>query len=141
MDDRITLTGLRVFGYHGVLDQEKIDGQDFITDVTIWLDVGKAVLSDDVRDTVHYGQVAELVASILAGESRNLIETVAADIADSLLTDEKVAAVEVTVHKPFAPIPLLFDDVSVTVKRQRYRKRQSQKHEQGQKQGPQERVR
>ena len=119
MNDRITLTGLRVFGYHGVLDQEKINGQDFIVDITLWLDFTKAALSDEVRDTVHYGQVAEFAAGIVAGESKNLIETVAADIANGLLENEKVTAVEVTIHKPFAPISLSFNDVSVTLNRPR----------------------
>jgi dihydroneopterin aldolase len=119
MSDRITLTGLRVFGYHGVFEHEKRDGQDFLVDVTVWLDLTAAAASDDLTQTVHYGELAERVAAIVAGDPRDLIETVAGDIADEVLTDERVGEVEVTVHKPSAPIPLSFQDVAVTVRRRR----------------------
>jgi len=119
MSDRITLTGLRVFGYHGVFEHEKRDGQDFLIDVTVWLDLTAAAASDDLTQTVHYGELAERVAAIVAGDPRDLIETVAGDIADEVLTDERVREVEVTVHKPSAPIPLSFQDVAVTVRRAR----------------------
>ncbi|QUQ69670.1 dihydroneopterin aldolase [Kutzneria sp. CA-103260] len=117
MSDRITLTGLRVYGYHGVFDHEKRDGQDFLVDVTVWLDLTAAAASDDLTQTVHYGELAERVAAIVAGDPRDLIETVAGDIADEVLVDERVREVEVTVHKPSAPIPLSFQDVAVTVRR------------------------
>jgi dihydroneopterin aldolase len=119
VSDRITLTGLRVFGYHGVFEHEKRDGQDFLIDVTVWLDLTAAAASDDLTQTVHYGELAERVAAIVAGDPRDLIETVAGDIADEVLTDERVGEVEVTVHKPSAPIPLSFQDVAVTVRRRR----------------------
>ena len=115
MSDRITLTGLRVRGYHGVFDHEKRDGQDFLVDVTAWLDLTAAAASDDLAQTLHYGELAERVAAIVGGDSRDLIETVAGDVADDVLADERVRAVEVTVHKPSAPIPLTFADVAVTV--------------------------
>lgn len=119
MTDRITLTGLRVRGHHGVLPHEKRDGQDFLVDVTAWIDLDRAAETDDVADTLHYGELAQRVAEIVAGPPRNLIETVGADIADQVMTDERLHAVEVTVHKPNAPIPLTFADVSVTVRRSR----------------------
>jgi 7,8-dihydroneopterin aldolase/epimerase/oxygenase len=117
--DRITLTGLRVRGYHGVFEHEKRDGQDFLIDVTVWMDLTAAAASDDLTQTMHYGELAERVASIVAGDPRDLIETVAGDIADEVLMDERVREVEVTVHKPSAPIPLSFQDVAVTVRRGR----------------------
>ncbi|HEY0501643.1 MAG TPA: dihydroneopterin aldolase [Kutzneria sp.] len=119
MSDRITLTGLRVRGYHGVFEHEKRDGQDFLVDVTVWLDLTAAAATDDLTQTMHYGELAERVAAIVAGDARDLIETVAGDIADEVLTDERVREVEVTVHKPSAPIPLSFQDVAVTVRRAR----------------------
>jgi dihydroneopterin aldolase len=119
VSDRITLTGLRVRGYHGVFEHEKRDGQDFLVDVTVWLDLTPAAASDDLVQTVHYGELAERVAAIVAGEPRNLIEAVAGDIAEEVLTDERVRETEVTVHKPSAPIPLSFEDVAVTVRRAR----------------------
>ena len=119
MTDRITLTGLRVRGHHGVYEHERRDGQDFLVDITVWLDLDHAAATDDVVDTLHYGELAERAAAIVAGEPRNLIETVAAAIADDVMRDGRPHAVEVTVHKPSAPIPLTFADVSVTARRSR----------------------
>ncbi len=117
--DRITLTGLRVFGRHGVYEHEKRDGQEFVVDLTVWLDLSAAASSDDLGETVNYGELAQLAADIVAGPPFDLIESVAGRIADEVLQDERLSAVEVTVHKPSAPIPLTFADVAVTVRRQR----------------------
>ncbi len=115
--DQITLTGLRVFGYHGVYDEERRVGQFFLVDVVLTLDTRPAAASDDVGDTVHYGTMAEQIAAIVAGEPVNLLETLAQRIAAHLLRDRRVERARVTVHKPQAPIPLSFADVSVTVER------------------------
>lgn len=117
--DRITLTGLRVRGHHGVFEHEKRDGQDFLIDLTVWLDLSRAAATDDLTETLHYGELAERTAAIVGGEPYDLIETVAAKVADEVLTDQRVHAVEVTLHKPSAPIPLTFADVSVTLRRTR----------------------
>jgi len=85
--------------------------------VTIWLDLTRAVATDELAETVHYGELAELAAGIIAGPPRDLIEAVAGEIAETLMARYPVYAAEVTVHKPFAPIPLTFTDVSVTVRR------------------------
>ncbi|MDQ3402710.1 MAG: dihydroneopterin aldolase [Actinomycetota bacterium] len=119
MTDRITLTGLRVRGNHGVFDHEKRDGQEFVVDITLWIDLDRAAATDDLAHTVHYGELAERIAKVVAGPSRDLIETVAAEIAESEMADERLHAVEVTVHKPSAPIPLTFADVAVTARRSR----------------------
>lgn len=117
MSDRIELRGLRVRGKHGVFDHERRDGQDFLVDVTLWLDLAAAAASDDLADTYDYGALAQTAADIVAGPPRNLIETLAAQIAGAVLRDERVRAVEVTVHKPSAPIPLTFADVAVVAHR------------------------
>ncbi|HEX3787636.1 MAG TPA: dihydroneopterin aldolase [Pseudonocardiaceae bacterium] len=119
MTDRITLTGLLVRGRHGVFPEEREQGQDFLVDVTVWLDLDRAARTDDLADTLHYGELAQLAADIVGGEPCDLIETVAAKVADEVMTDRRVHAVEVTVHKPSAPIPLTFADVAVTVRRSR----------------------
>ena len=130
MADRIALTGLKVRGNHGVFDHEKRDGQDFTCDVTLWLDFGAAAASDDLEDTVDYGAVAQIAHDVIAGPARDLIETVAVEIAEKLLAADDTAAaaaarppllhaVEVTIHKPQAPIPLEFGDVAVTARRSR----------------------
>lgn len=117
MADRITLTGLELYGYHGVFPDEKRDGQRFVVDITIWLDVTAAAAADDLTRTVNYGELAELASVIVTGPPRDLIEAVAAEIADEIMRRYPVHAAEVTVHKPSAPIPLTFADVSVTIRR------------------------
>jgi dihydroneopterin aldolase len=118
--DRIVLTGLRVRGHHGVFEHERRDGQDFIVDLAVWLDLAPAGQSDKLADTLDYGALAQGTAEIVAGPPVDLIETVAARIADRALgSDDRIGAVEVTVHKPSAPIPLTFADVAVTIRRSR----------------------
>ena len=119
MEGRITLTGLRVRGRHGVFDFEREQGQDFVVDVRLDLDLGPAAASDDVADTVHYGELAGRLAEIVGGEPVNLIETLADRLLAACLDDPRVSTAEVTVHKPQAPIPLEFADVAVTLRRSR----------------------
>ncbi|HEX5541105.1 MAG TPA: dihydroneopterin aldolase [Micromonospora sp.] len=119
MRDLIVLTGLRARGRHGVYDFERAQGQDFVVDVTLELDLGPAARSDDVQDTVHYGDLAEQLVAIVTGEPVNLIETLAERLATACLADDRVAAATVTVHKPQAPIPHDFADVAVTIHRRR----------------------
>ncbi|GAB85355.1 dihydroneopterin aldolase [Gordonia rubripertincta] len=119
MADRIELRGLKVRGNHGVFDHEREDGQDFFIDVVLWLDLSAAVDTDDLAETVDYGALAQQVAAIVGGEPRNLIETVGAEVAETIMADERISACEVTVHKPSAPIPLTFDDVAVVTRRSR----------------------
>jgi 7,8-dihydroneopterin aldolase/epimerase/oxygenase len=116
--DRIELRGLRVRGHHGVYEHERRDGQDFVVDLVVWLDLKAAATSDDLADTVDYGALATRAAAIVGGEPRDLVEAVAGRIADDVLTDGRIRAVEVTVHKPQAPIPLEFADVAVVLYRE-----------------------
>ena len=108
-----------MFGYHGVFDFERRQGQEFTIDLALQLSLSAAAASDDVVDTVHYGELADRVAGIVAGEPVNLIETLAQRIADATLEDHRVQNVTVTVHKPHAPIEQTFADVSVTIRRGR----------------------
>lgn len=117
--DRISLTGLRVRAHHGVFDFEREDGQDFIIDVTVWLDLAVSASSDDLSMTVHYGELAERVHDAVASNPVDLIETVAERIAVVALSFLAVHRTEVTVHKPQAPIGVPFDDVAVTIERSR----------------------
>jgi dihydropteroate synthase len=120
--DRITLTGLRFRGYHGVYDFEREHGQDFLVDVELELDLAPAAATDHVGDTVHYGELAARIAVIVTGPRARLIEALAERIARACLEADRVTAATVTVHKPQAPLfdpdsPHGFRDVSVTVRR------------------------
>lgn len=117
--DRISLTGIQAFGHHGVLPHERRFGQRFVVDLHLDVDLAPAGASDDLADTVDYGALAAAVVEVVAGEPVDLIETVAARIAERALAPGLVTAVEVTVHKPAAPVPVLADEVAVTIRRQR----------------------
>lgn len=117
--DRITLRGLRAVGHHGVLDHERRDGQEFRVDVTLFVDTSEAGKRDDLSATVDYGALSTALVDVIRGEPVNLIETLAHRLAATCLADPLVADVEVTVHKPQAPIPHEFDDVAVTIRRGR----------------------
>jgi len=114
MTDLITLKGLRGFGYHGVLDHERIDGQEFIVDVVVETDFSGAAKTDDLAATTNYALIADLVFAHITGPAFNLIETLADSIAQEILKMPNIISVVVTVHKPYAPIEVQFDDVSVT---------------------------
>lgn len=115
--DRIRLDGLRARGHHGVLPAERRDGQDFLVDVVLHLDLRAAAATDDLASTVDYGELAERLAAVVAGEPVDLLETLAGRLAEVCLELPLVRRVEVTVHKPQAPIRVPFADVSVTVVR------------------------
>lgn len=109
------MTGITATGYHGVFPQERREGQPFVVDVVVEMPLETS--TDELEDTVSYAELADDVVEILTGEPRNLIETVAGEIAERCLGRGKVEAVTVTVHKPHAPISHPFGDVSVTIRR------------------------
>jgi dihydroneopterin aldolase len=115
--DRISLAGLRAFGRHGVLAMERADGQEFIVDAVLWLDTAGAAAADDLSLTVDYGALTSRLAEIVSGEPVALIETLAERLAAACLEDRRVSQVDVTVHKPEAPVSVRLDDVSVTIRR------------------------
>ena len=117
--DRVTVHGLRGRGHHGVFEREREKGQTFLVDVTLGLDTSKAAASDDLADTVNYGEVSERIVALIEGEPVNLIETLAARMASACLEYPLVEEVEITLHKPDAPITVPFEDVTVTVVRTR----------------------
>jgi dihydroneopterin aldolase len=119
VSDRIGLHGLRAVGHHGVFEQERRDGQPFVVDVTLFLDTARAAASGDLADTVDYGALAQRVVDVVEGEPVALLETLVQRIADQCLAHPRVEGTEVTVHKPEAPVAVPFDDVTVTIRRQR----------------------
>lgn len=119
MSDTISVTGLRCRGHHGVFEQERRDGQDFVIDLTLGLDTQPAARTDDLRNTVDYGSLVARVRAAVEADPVDLIETLAARIADVCTADERVEWARITVHKPEAPIDATFDDVALTITRKR----------------------
>ena len=117
--DRITLTGVRVRAHHGVYDFEREKGQEFVIDVSVAVDLSAAASGDDLGATVHYGELADAVVAAVERDPVGLIETVAERVAAVALGYPAVDEVEVTVHKPEAPISVPFTDVAVTIVRGR----------------------
>jgi 7,8-dihydroneopterin aldolase/epimerase/oxygenase len=113
----VDVRGLRVFAYHGVHPEERRLGQEFVVDVHLRCRPSPAAETDDVADAVDYGAVCERVVEVVRGGPFNLIETVAARVADDLLARFPVASATVRVAKPAAPIPHPFAEVAVTVTR------------------------
>ena len=118
MRDQIVLTGIHGFGYHGLFDQERKDGQDFFVDLTLAVDLGIASQSDAIEDTVNYAEITDLVVEEITTNPVNLIEKLAARIAERVLNQHpKVFSVVVTVHKPQAPVAAQLKDIAVVVTR------------------------
>ena len=118
--DRIELSGMEFFGYHGCLPEEREKGQRFVVDAVLCLDLAEAGRMDELCRSVNYAEVFEYVRTIVEGEAKNLIEALAEEIAAQLL--KKYAAltrVEIAVHKPQAPITGCFRDVCVRIERGR----------------------
>ncbi len=118
MRHKIAITGLRVFAHHGVFDFERQNGQDFYIDAAIWIDGDKAAFTDDLNNTANYGDLAKGLVELTKNDPVDLLETLAQRLLDYALNfgGGKVLKAKVTVHKPGAPIPYEFEDVSITVK-------------------------
>ncbi|MGE3811853.1 MAG: dihydroneopterin aldolase [Candidatus Nanopelagicales bacterium] len=117
--DRIALSGVSARGFHGVFEFERREGQTFVVDVVLGVDTRRAAQTDDLADTVDYGSVGSDVVAAIEGEPLDLIEGLAQRIAEACLARDGVEAVEVTVHKPQAPVGVPFGDVAVTISRLR----------------------
>ena len=115
--DRISLTGISALGHHGVFDSERRQGQRFVVDVSCTLDLSAAATTDDLGQTIDYGALAKAVAADVERDPLNLIEALADRIAMTCLRYDAVQCVEVTVHKPQAPMPVDVSDVAVTLTR------------------------
>ncbi len=117
--DRITLRGLRAHGRHGVYAFERERGQMFRVDAVLELDTRPAAAGDDLDRTVNYAELAHELYAVLSGEPVHLLEALAQRLADVCLAKPLVDAVEITVHKPQAELGVPFDDVTVSIRRER----------------------
>ena len=116
--DMIHLRGLEFYAYHGALPEEQVLGQRFLIDIDLFKDLSQAGFSDQVGDTIHYGEVYQVIKECVTGERYQLLERLAEDIAQRILGQFTCTSVRVEVHKPQAPIPGIFSDVSVEIWRE-----------------------
>ena len=120
MSDKIFVRGLSLHAHHGVLPYEAKVGQSFTIDMTLDIDLSTAARSDKVADTVSYDQVVAAASAVFTAQKFKLIEAAAGRVAETVLAKfPRVRAVEVTIHKPHAPIAATFSDVGVTIVRNR----------------------
>ncbi|RYE76343.1 MAG: dihydroneopterin aldolase [Myxococcales bacterium] len=119
MSDQLAIRGIETFGHHGVFDFERADGQVFVIDLLLGFDTTAAAQSDDLSHTVDYGTLVADVKQAVEQDPVDLIETLAQRIADVCLSRSLLDWIEVTVHKPNAPIEATFTDVALTIKRSR----------------------
>ena len=117
--DRLAIRGIEVFAHHGVFDFERREGQKFVIDLVLGVQTAPAAASDDLKDTVDYGSVVARVVEAATSEPVDLIETLAQRVANVVLREPRVEWVDVTLHKPNAPIAATFDDVALTITRSR----------------------
>ncbi len=117
--DRLAILGIEAFGHHGVFEFERREGQTFRVDIVLGLDTRAAAESDQLHDTVDYGALVASVKKAIETDPVDLIEKLAARIADLCLADTRVRWTEVTLHKPEAPIEATFSDVALTIRRSR----------------------
>jgi dihydroneopterin aldolase len=120
MSDRIFVTGLVLHAHHGVGDDERRVGQQFLVDLALDLDLAAAAGSDKLADTVNYTELVETASAAFRAKRHRLVEAAAGAIADAVLAAfPRVTRLQVTVHKPHAPIAAVFADVGVTLVRSR----------------------
>jgi dihydroneopterin aldolase len=120
MNDRIEIKGVSDFGFHGVLEQERRNGQEFRVDVVLFLDLSGPSITDELEETINYASVCMAISEEIKGEPVALIERLAGRISERLFEDFLILRkVEVTVHKPFAPVEQDFSDIFVTIERTR----------------------
>ena len=115
--DRIDLRGITAHGHHGVFEHERRDGQTFVADVSLGVELAPAGETDDLAATVDYAEITQDVHDVITGEPSDLIESVAVRMVDLCLSHPLVRWASVTVHKPEAPIEVTIEDVSVTIER------------------------
>ena len=118
--DKIFVSGMRFYGYHGVFPEETKLGQRFNVDLEVGLDLSKAGLSDDLTQSVNYGELYHTCKKVVETETHKLVETVAERIAEEILTNyHLVEKCKVKVIKPDPPIPGHYNSVGVEITRGR----------------------
>jgi len=112
------MRGLEFYGYHGVMSEERNIGQKFVVDVDIYLHIMKGGKTDDIRDTISYAEVYKVIKEFMEQKQYKLLEALAENIAEIILRDFDCKAVKIEVHKPHAPVPGIFEDISIEIYRE-----------------------
>lgn len=121
MSDEIFIGGLVLHAHHGVGDDERRIGQQFLVDLRLRLDLSAAAASDKLVDTISYADVVEVASRAFRAQHFRLVEAAAGAVADAVLARfPRIETLTVTVHKPHAPIAAVFADVGVTLTRSRH---------------------
>jgi dihydroneopterin aldolase len=116
-DFKIHIKGISCFGYHGVFEHEKVNGQEFIIDLELEYEASKAIVSDKLADTVDYGEIVKMVKQVVEKTRRDLIEVLANDLADMLLNLKLIKKVKIILHKPYAPVEVKVTDIAVILEK------------------------
>lgn len=118
--DKILIRDLKIFAFHGVNEEEKIDGQNFVFDIDLYVNMTKACYSDNVEDTVSYAKVIKTVTRVFTAKKYDLLEKAAQITVDAILDEySDVSKVTVTLKKPEAPMKADFSYVGVQIERER----------------------
>lgn len=118
--DKIIIKDLKLYAYHGVNEEEKINGQNFILDITAMLDLSKPCQTDNVEDTVSYSKIIKKVREAFGKEKYDLIEKAAQNTVDVIFAEfPEICECEVLLKKPEAPIKADFGYVAVQIRRTR----------------------
>ena len=118
--DKIIISDLKLFAHHGVNEDEKIYGQNFIIDAELYANLGAACESDDLNETVNYAKVVKTIRRVFTAEKYDLIERAVQVVCDAVLDEfERVEKIRLTLKKPEAPIKADFGYVAVCIERER----------------------
>lgn len=118
--DKITIKGLKIFAFHGVNEEEKRDGQEFIIDLDYFLDLKKPCENDDINATVSYAKAVKCIKMAFTADKYDLIEKAAQVVCDALFNEfEPIKEIKLTLKKPYAPVKADFDYMAVTIERKR----------------------
>ncbi|MBQ2974065.1 MAG: dihydroneopterin aldolase [Clostridia bacterium] len=118
--DKILVRGLKIFAYHGVNEEEKIDGQSFVFDIDAFVDISVPCKTDDVEETVSYAKIIKETTKIFTSQKDDLLERAAQRVADGLFESfDKIQSLRILLKKPEAPIKADFEYVGVEIYRNR----------------------
>jgi dihydroneopterin aldolase/2-amino-4-hydroxy-6-hydroxymethyldihydropteridine pyrophosphokinase len=117
--DKIKIKDLEVYCYHGVFPEENKLGQKFVISAELYLDTHKAGISDDLSESIHYGEVCYMIERFMKNNTFKLLESVAERLADYLLLEiSLLEKIKLEIKKPWAPIGLPLTYASVEIKRE-----------------------